>query len=216
MSGRPSWRQVAAGLAERDPVVAGLVDRHGPPRITKVPTSGRFASLARSIVFQQLAGSAASAIHGRLVAYLGDSVSPEAVLAHGVEDLMTCGLSRSKARALRDLAARVAQGQVRLERLGRLSDDQVVEHLTQVWGVGRWTAEMFLLFTLGRRDVWPLDDYGVRVGFAAAWELPETPSRLELDALGAPFRPYRSVVAWYCWRAAEERPRAPTRSAAKG
>jgi DNA-3-methyladenine glycosylase II len=102
-----------------------------------------------------------------------------------------------------DLAQKVISGQVSLDRIGRLSDEEVVEHLVQVRGIGRWTAEMFLLGTLGRLDVWPTGDYGVRAGFASAWGLPEIPAPADLVEFGEPFRPYRSVVAWYCWRVAD-------------
>ncbi len=192
--------------------MAALIERHGPPHLPRTPVPARFATLARAIVFQQLAGRAASTIYGRFVERLDGEVTPEAVLRLDVETLMTCGLSRAKARSVTDLSEKVASGDVRLDRMGRLSDEAVIDHLIQVRGIGRWTAEMFLLFTLGRLDVWPIDDLGVRVGFAEGWGLPEVPSRLELEGLGDPYRPYRSIVAWYCWRAAEDRPR-PTRRA---
>ena len=119
--------------------------------------------------------------------------------------LLSCGLSRAKAAAIVDLAEKVSTGEVNLDRIGRLSDEAVIEQLVQVRGIGRWTAEMFLLATLGRLDVWPTGDYGVRVGFAFGWHLSEVPSPKELEVLGEPYRPYRSLVAWYCWRAAEDR-----------
>jgi DNA-3-methyladenine glycosylase II len=200
---------VLTDLAGRDEVLAELIEHYRRPRLTAWRGSSRFASLARSIVYQQLAGAAAGAIHGRLEDLLGGTVTPETIRAAGTESLRSCGLSRAKASALADLADKVTSGAVRLDRIGRLDDDEVIRHLVQVKGVGRWTAEMFLLFTLGRLDVWPLDDLGVRVGFAHAWSLPAVPGPSELSALGDPFRPYRSVVAWYCWRVAEERRRPP-------
>ncbi len=185
--------------------MAKLLALHGPPRLRRRSASGdRFAALASAIVYQQLNGRAASSIHGRLVESLGGVVTPETLLATGKTRLRACGLSAAKAVALLDLADKVSDGTVRLERIGRLSDDEVVDELVQVKGIGRWTAEMFLLFTLGRLDVWPVGDYGVRVGFARAWGLPEVPSASALSPLGDPFRPYRSVVAWYCWRAVEQ------------
>jgi DNA-3-methyladenine glycosylase II len=195
-----------ATLMERDPKLAVLIDRHGiPPRRRPVRVSDRFASLVQSIVYQQLAGAAAATIHGRFVLALDGVITPEAVVAASPELLASCGLSGAKARSIRDLADHVLRGDVELERMGRLSDEAVVEHLTRVRGIGPWTAQMFLLGTLGRLDVWPTGDYGVRAGFAKGWDLPEIPSPQELAALGEPFRPYRSLVAWYCWRAADDR-----------
>ncbi len=193
-------------LSATDPVLAALIERHGPPpRRRRVPASARFGRLAQSIVYQQLAGKAAASIHGRLVASLGGTVTPEAVLAAAPEQLAACGLSGAKAASLCDLADKVASGAISLERIGRLSDDEVVAHLTLVRGIGPWTAQMFLISTLGRLDVWPVGDLGVRVGFGRAWGLDQVPSAGELEVLGEPFRPYRSLVAWYCWRVADDR-----------
>jgi len=199
--------RVATGhLRAQDPVLARLVDRHGPPPVRRpVRSDRRFESLAEAIVYQQLAGRAAATIHGRFVAALDGSVTPETVLASSDELLASCGLSRAKAASIRDLAGHVADGRLALERIGRLSDDEVVTHLTQVRGIGPWTAQMFLLGTLGRLDVWPTGDYGVRAGFGRAWGLDGIPSVQELTELGEPFRPYRSLVAWYCWRVVDDR-----------
>lgn len=199
-------------LAARDPVVGELASRHGLPRLgagRRTPASTRFAALAESILYQQLAGRAAAAIHARFVAALDGEVTAERVLATDPDRLAACGLSGAKLSAVRDLADKVIAGEVTFDRIGRLSDDDVVAQLTQVRGVGRWTAEMFLIFTLGRRDVWPVDDYGVRAGYASAWSLDAMPKPTELHALGEPYRPLRSLVAWYCWRAAEERRKVP-------
>jgi 3-methyladenine DNA glycosylase/8-oxoguanine DNA glycosylase len=201
-----SFSQAGAELARRDPIVAGLIERHGPVRLHRPPRAEeRFATLAESIAYQQLNGRAAATIHARLVAALHGEVTPAGVLALSVEELRACGLSRAKAASMRDLAAMVTSGELALERIGRMSDEDVVDHLIQVRGIGRWTAEMFLLFSLRRLDVWPVGDYGVRAGYAAAWSLAEAPSPKQLDALGDRFRPYRSVVAWYCWRALDQR-----------
>jgi len=193
----------ARQLAERDRVLAGLMASFGPPRLG-TPFPSHFAALVRSIVYQQLAGRAAATIHGRLVAALDDDVSPEAVLALAPEDLRGAGLSANKAASVTDLAAKVLEGTVVLDPagLGREDDEEVVARLTTVRGIGRWTAEMFLLFQLRRLDVWPTGDLGVRRGYGVAWEVP-MPEPRELEALGEPFRPYRSVAAWYCWRACE-------------
>jgi DNA-3-methyladenine glycosylase II len=201
-----SVRAVLSALTGRDPVLDDLIVAHPrPPARRPVPVPRRFAALATAIVYQQLAGRAAAAIHGRLVAALGGEVTPSRVLAAPPEVLASCGLSGAKAAALRDLAAKVDSGEVALDRIGRLRDDEVVEHLTRVRGIGTWTAEMFLLSTLGRQDVWPVGDFGVRAGYAKAWGLPDVLRPAELDPLGEPFRPYRSVVAWYCWRVVDTR-----------
>ena len=203
---RISAGEAATELARRDRVLAGLLATHGPPRLGRPTVAARrFASLAEAIVYQQLTGRAAATIYGRVVDALGGAVSPGALRAAGVHRLRACGLSAAKTAALLDLADKVGDGTVRLERIGRLSDDAIVAQLVQVKGIGRWTAEMFLLFTLGRLDVWPVGDYGVRVGFAHAWGLAEVPSAATLEPLGDPFRPYRSIAAWYCWRAVEQR-----------
>src|SRR5207245_1151968 len=158
----------------------------------------------RAILYQQLAGRAAAAIHGRFVALFdGDNPTPEAVLAVPVGELRRAGLSGNKEASIRDLAAKVVDGSVQLERMARLPDDEVVHQLTLVRGIGPWTAEMFLIFQLGRLDVWPVGDLGVRKGYATAWGLAEMPTPKELTAYGETFRPYRSVAAWYCWRAVD-------------
>ena len=175
----------------------------GLPKL-RPPHESHFAALVRSVVYQQLAGAAAAAIHGRLVEALGGSVTPEALLALDPKSLRSVGLSGSKAASLTDLATKVLDGTVVLEArgLGRESDEEVIERLSSVRGIGRWTAQMFLLFQLRRLDVWPTGDLGVRRGYGLAWGVP-MPTPKELEPLGEGFRPYRSVVAWYCWRANE-------------
>jgi 3-methyladenine DNA glycosylase/8-oxoguanine DNA glycosylase len=198
-------------LRDGDPTLAALIERHGlAPLRPRVPSALRFDALARSILYQQLAGKAAAAIHARFVAALGGTVTAAMVLAAAPELLTSCGLSRAKAAAISDLAEHIVDGRLNLDRIGRLSNEQVIEQLVQVRGIGRWTAEMFLLGTLGRLDIWPTGDFGVRVGFASGWNLPDVPSPKELEVLGEPFRPYRSLVAWYCWRAADDRTLVPT------
>jgi DNA-3-methyladenine glycosylase II len=196
-------REAARQLADRDPVVARLVAEAGPLSLP-VPTETHFATLVRAITYQQLAGAAARAIHGRLIAALDGDISPGRLLALPAEALRGAGLSGAKAASLRDLSAKVLDGTVVLEprRLARLTDGEVVTQLSSVRGIGRWTAEMFLIFQLRRLDVWPAGDLGVRRGYGLAWGVP-MPTPKQLDALGEPYRPYRSVVAWYCWRAAE-------------
>jgi DNA-3-methyladenine glycosylase II len=196
-------RQAAQQLADRDPVLARLVAEAGPLSLP-VPAETHFGTLVRAITFQQLAGPAARAIHGRLIAALDGDISPARLLALPDEALRSAGLSGAKTASLRDLAAKVLDGTVVLEprRLAHLSDDEIVTQLSSVRGIGRWTAEMFLIFQLRRLDVWPTGDLGVRRGYGLAWGVP-MPTPKQLDSLGEPYRPYRSIVAWYCWRAAE-------------
>ncbi len=203
-SARParSYQAAAGILAERDPVFRRLAAEAGPARV-RPPAETHFAALVRAIVYQQLAGAAAAAIHGRLIAAMGGEAAPERLLALPDGALRAAGLSASKAASLRDLAAKVLDGTVVLDRRLRAeSDTEVVARLTTVRGIGKWTAEMFLMFQLRRLDVWPTGDLGVRKGFGLAWGI-ATPTAKQLEPLGDPFRPYRSVVAWYCWRAAE-------------
>ena len=174
----------------------------GPPEL-RPPHETAFGALVRSITYQQLAGRAAAAIHGRFVAALTDGLTPDAVLALPEPAFRAAGLSGAKTASIRDLAARVADGTVPLAGIEALGDDEVVERLSLVRGIGRWTAEMFLIFQLRRPDVWPVDDLGVRKGYALAHGLSVPPKPRELLALGEPYRPYRTVAAWYCWRAAE-------------
>jgi DNA-3-methyladenine glycosylase II len=163
-----------------------------------------FATLVRSIVYQQLAGAAARAIHGRLIAALGDEVTAERVLATPTQALRAAGLSGRKAESLQDLAAKTLDGTVVLDsrRLGRLGDAEIISRLSTVKGIGPWSAQIFLMFQLRRMDVWPVGDLGIRKGYALAWQV-DVPTPKQLDALGEPYRPYRSVVAWYCWQALE-------------
>lgn len=198
---RPAWAAAAVELAGRDAVLAALHTRHGPPRLRRGPLAGaRFEALARSIAYQQLAGAAAATIWGRVVTAVGRPFTPDAVLAAGPGPLRTAGLSGSKTAALIDLATKVRDGTVRLGRIGGSSDAEVVEHLTVVRGIGPWTAHMFLLFDLRRLDVWPTGDYGVRAGLARAHGWEAVPTEREMAALGDAYAPYRSVVAWWCWR----------------
>jgi DNA-3-methyladenine glycosylase II len=205
MSGsrHPSHAAAARELAGRDPVMAALIAAAGLPRF-RPPLETHFAALVRSVTYQQLAGAAASAIHGRLVAAMGGEVTPERLLALPPDVMRAVGLSGNKAASLRDLAAKALDGTVVLDarRLSREPDEEVIVRLSTVRGIGRWTAEMFLMFQLRRLDVWPTGDLGVRRGFGLAWRIP-MPTARELEPLGDPFRPYRSVTAWYCWRAAE-------------
>lgn len=188
-------------VAARDVVVANLVTLVGPIRHRPPDPDGHFGSLVRAITFQQLAGAAANAIHRRVLAAVGAPLTPEAVAATPDEALRGAGLSAAKLASLRDLSAKVLDGTVTLGGRGRRTDDEIVAGLVTVRGIGRWTAEMYLMFELRRLDVWPVDDLGVRQGYGLAWGLEETPKPRALTAMGERFRPYRSVVARYCWEA---------------
>lgn len=189
-------------LAEVDPALAAHIARTGPPDL-RSPHGSAFEALARSIAFQQLAGAAAATIWGRVRALVPGPFTPEAVLAIDEADLRAAGLSGAKQAALRDLAAKAADGTLGLRGLWRLEDEAVVERLVAVRGIGRWTAQMFLMFQLRRPDVWPTGDLGVRNGYARIFALDEPPAPAELEALGERLRPHRSTAAWYCWRAAD-------------
>ena len=188
-------------VARIDPVVAQLVATAGPIRYRPHDPDGPFGALVRSIVFQQLAGRAALAIHGRVRALVDGPLTPESLVALSDEALRGAGLSAAKLAALRDLSAKVIDGTVTLDGRSRLSDDEIVAQLVTVRGIGRWTAEMYLMFELRRLDVWPVDDLGVRQGYGLAWSIAPPPTARELQPLGDRFRPYRSVVARYCWEA---------------
>jgi DNA-3-methyladenine glycosylase II len=188
-------------ISARDPALANLVARVGPIRHRPRDPDGPFAALVRAIVFQQLAGRAAQAIYGRVRATVGDTLTPERLSAVSDAELRAAGLSGNKLASLRDLSVKVLDGTVVLTRTSRRSDEELIERLTEVRGIGRWTAEMYLMFQLRRPDVWPVDDLGVRQGYALAWELDPPPTPKQLEPLGERFRPYRSIVARYCWAA---------------
>jgi len=188
-------------VASRDPVLRHLVELAGPIRHRPRDPDGHFGSLVRAIVFQQLAGAAASTIHGRMRRLVDGPLTPEALAAVPDADLRAAGLSANKLASLRDLSAKVLDGVVGFDRQGRSSDDEIVDRLVTVRGIGRWTAEMYLMFELRRLDVWPVDDLGVRQGYGLAWGVDPPPVAKELAPLGDRFRPYRSIVARYCWEA---------------
>ena len=202
-----SVRRATAELVKRDAVLAGLVAAHGPCPLAPLdvdgdPEAAYFSVLVRAVTYQQLAGRAASAIHGRLVVALGGTVTVAHVLSAPFDELRAAGLSNAKATTIQGLAAAVAAGTVALGGIAGHDDAEVIRQLTSVRGIGPWTAQMFLLFNLGRLDVWPVGDYGVRKGYARAWNV-ALPTPAQLDAAGEAWRPFRSIVAWYCWRAAE-------------
>lgn len=198
---RTSLAAAISEVANRDPVVANLVTLVGP--ITHRPRNedGHFGALVRAIVFQQLAGAAARAIHQRVRATVDGELTPAALAGVSDEALRAAGLSAAKLASLRDLSAKVLDGTVVLNRPSNIDDDEIVAGLTTVRGIGQWTAEMYLMFELRRLDVWPVDDLGVRQGYGLAWALDAPPTAKELVPLGERFRPYRSIVARYCWEA---------------
>jgi DNA-3-methyladenine glycosylase II len=197
----PDWGAATRHVVRADPSFRDVVERVGPIRI-RGRSRDSFGALAASIVYQQLAGRAAAAIHGRFVAlFPGSRPTPEAVLAASEPALRSAGLSGAKAAAIRDLAAKVLDGTVPIRWLGRLDDDELIERLSRVRGIGRWTAEMFLIFQLQRPDVWPVDDLGVRRGWQLVHGGVALPVPKALALAGEPFRPHRTAAAWYCWQA---------------
>jgi DNA-3-methyladenine glycosylase II len=196
--------EAAAEIAARDPALANVIEQAGPPTLTRSrrTEAGLFAELAESIAYQQLAGAAAAAIWGRFRALVEGELTPESVLALREEAIRGAGMSGAKTAALKDLAAKVHDGTVPLADVHRVPDDELIARLSSVRGIGRWTAEMFLIFTLARLDVWPVDDLGVRRGYQLAHGLAEMPKPKALQAMGEPYRPYRTIAAWYCWQAA--------------
>ncbi len=193
-------------LAKADPTLGALMKRVGPLRLKVVSLQSPFAALAESIVYQQLTGKAAATIFARVCERVGQGrrFTPQAVLAQPVERLREAGLSGAKTAALRDLADKALQGEVpTLTRARRMSDAALVERLSQVRGVGQWTVEMLLIFRLGRPDVLPVDDYGIRKGFLRTYGLAELPRPKQLLAYGERWRPWRTVASWYLWRSLE-------------
>jgi DNA-3-methyladenine glycosylase II len=192
-------------LRSADAALAKLMERAGPFALKIRKLHDPFEALARNIVFQQLHGKAAEAIHARVLALFGGAkLRPEDVLTAPEEEMRGAGLSAAKLAALRDLASKTLDGTVpTLARMRRMTDDEIVERLTRVRGIGRWTVEMLLMFRLGRPDVLPVGDFAVRKGFALAYGLRESPKPKELTEYGERWRPYRSVASWYMWRAVE-------------
>jgi len=194
-------------LAGTDPRFAELIARSRHYEIKILPAINPFDALAESIAYQQLSGKAAATIWKRVRALFPrrKHLDPKLVLATPDEKFRAAGLSRSKIAALKDLAAKTIDGTVPSSRaLARMSDEEIIARLTSVRGIGRWTAEMLLLFDLGRLDVWPVADYGVRKGFAKTFGRRKLPTPKQLTKFGEKWRPYRSVAAWYFWRALDK------------
>jgi 3-methyladenine DNA glycosylase/8-oxoguanine DNA glycosylase len=193
-------------LADADPVLGSLIERVGRFGLKPVPTQSLFAALARAIVYQQLSGAAASTILSRVTVLFAPRrfPTPRDLLAMPEERLRAAGLSAAKTAALRDLAERTLDGTVpSMALVRRLSDEEIVERLTLVRGIGRWTVEMLLIFRLGRPDVLPVGDLGVRKGFARTFRKRGLPLPAVIQRHAERWRPYRSVASWYMWRALE-------------
>lgn len=200
------------GLAQRhlsktDPLMRRLIRAHGPCGLVPAWKQTPYQALIEAVIYQQLNGKVAATILGRLVALFPDSSfpSPAQLLAASEELLRSAGLSRQKAAYIRDIAAHAQCGIVPLRRaaIARASEEAIIERLTAVKGIGRWTVEMLLIFSFGRLDVLPVDDYGVRKGFTSASRRAEPIKPRELRQIGEIWAPYRSIAAWYLWRAAE-------------
>ncbi len=191
-------RKAVRELCARDERVARLVEVVGHPSVALRPST--FESIAGAIAYQQLAGAAASAIWGRVEAlFPEEGIEPAAFLRKRDTTYRKAGLSGAKTKSIRDLARHIVDGVFDPEHFHDMADDDVVESLVQVWGIGPWSAQMHLMFSLGRMDVWPVLDLGVRNGWAK-FTGRRAPTHKQLEPLGEPYRPYRSVLAWYMWR----------------
>jgi DNA-3-methyladenine glycosylase II len=182
-----------------DPVMREMTEVVGP--FTLKTGRDRFWMLVRSIISQQISVAAARSIRRRLEESIAPArVTPEALLELSADQLRSVGLSPQKTTYIRDLASRVNDGTLRLRTIGRMSDEEIIEHLIQVKGIGRWTAQMFLIFALGRLDVFPVDDLGIRVAIRSRYGLEQLPDRATALEIARPWSPYASVASWYCWR----------------
>src|SRR5437588_1758187 len=191
-------RRAINHLKKADPVLRAIIERVGPCRIEfGVP---EFCSLAEAIVYQQLNGKAAVTIFNRFAALAGDPLTPSGVLKLSDEQLRSVGLSKQKSAYLKDLSAKTASGLLDFTRLPELTDEDVIEHLTQVKGIGVWTAHMFLMFSLRRPNVLPTGDYGVQVAIKKHYKKRELPAPRDMEKIAKAWEPYRSVACWYMWR----------------
>jgi len=195
-----------AHLTRSDKTLGRLIRKVGPCRLAPETRRAPFQALVRSVTFQQLNGKAAETIFGRVLALFPGRKfpSPEELLDTSDEKLRAAGLSRNKTMAVKDIAAKTLEGIVPDSRaIRKLSNEEILERLTSVRGVGPWTVEMLLMFTLGREDVFPVTDFGLRKGFALTYGLKELPTPKELLAHGEKWRPHRTTASWYLWRAAD-------------
>jgi DNA-3-methyladenine glycosylase II len=198
-------RAIHQHFKKLDPRLADVIKQVGP--VTLKPVRDRFKILVYSIIAQQISTSAARSIRKRFEERLRPcGVRPEAIACLSVEQFREAGISRQKASYLSDLAQKCCDGSVRLARLGRMADEQVIEELTQVKGIGRWSAQMFLIFSLGRLDVFPIDDLGVRTAISRLHNLKSPVEKSRYQEIGDRWRPYASLGSWYCWRFLELNP----------
>lgn len=189
-------------LRAADPVMRDVIRKAGPFRMRL--HRDRFQALVYSILAQQISGKAANSIRARLVEHLKpEKITPESLHRLTPEVLRSLGISNQKAKYLLDLAGRVVRRELQLEAMGRFSDDKVIEQLVQVKGIGVWTAQMFLIFSLGRLDVFPHDDLGVRMAIRNLYGLDDLPDKAISHRIATPWRPYASIATWYCWRSLE-------------
>lgn len=193
-------------LARRDPILRDLMRRHGPCGLAESQHTDPFVALLRAIISQQLSTKAAATIAGRVEALLDGKPTPSAVAGATDAHLRAAGLSGQKVSYVRDLCGRIEDGTLPLKALDCMTDDQVIESLTQVKGIGRWTAEMFLMFRLHRPDVLPVGDLGIVKAVQRAYRLRTVPSPARLLRLGESWRPYRSVACWYLWASLDNAP----------
>jgi DNA-3-methyladenine glycosylase II len=189
-------------LKRKDPVMRRVIRQVGP--CTYPLRRDRFGALARSIVYQQISGAAASTILGRLIEALPNGeLEPEGLALFAPDQYRLAGVSKQKASYLKSLAELSLSGDLRLSQIGRLSDDEIIAELTQVKGIGAWTAQMFMMFSLGRPNVLPWDDLGVKQAVRKLYGLDEMPSKSNMERIAVHWRPYASVASWYCWRSLE-------------
>jgi DNA-3-methyladenine glycosylase II len=191
-------RKAVNHLKKSDPILRAIIERVGPCRMEFAEPE--FSSLAEAIVYQQLNGKAAVTIFKRFAALAGDPLTPEGILKLSDEQLRSVGLSKQKSAYLKDLAAKTASGQLDFARLPELADEDVIQHLTQVKGVGVWTAHMFLMFSLRRPNVLPTGDYGVQVAVKKHYKKRKLPKPKDMEKIARAWEPYRSVACWYMWR----------------
>lgn len=192
----------AVRALKEDPVMKVIIDSVGEYSLRR--RNHHFAVLVESIISQQLATSAAEAIYRRFTALYPKFPTASEILATRKSKLRSVGLSGMKVEYLKDLARKVEQGKIRTRALSKMNDEEIISHLTQVKGIGRWTAEMFLIFSLGREDVLPVHDLGLRKGVQMAFSLPELPKSEEVERLGSRWRPYRSIATWYLWKSLQK------------
>jgi DNA-3-methyladenine glycosylase II len=191
-------RKAINHLKKSDPILRAIIERIGPCRMEFGPPE--FHSLAEAIVYQQLNGKAAVAIFKRFAALAGEPLTPAGILKLSEEQMRSVGLSKQKSSYLRDMAERAASGQLDFTKLDSMSDEEVIQHLTQVKGVGTWTAHMFLMFTLKRPNILPTGDFGVQMAIKKHYKKRKLPKPAQMEKLAKAWEPYRSVACWYLWQ----------------